>query len=120
MVPPCGKDGVARVELGRPWATNAQFTTLGGVLYATAYDFPHGGFGRPDVGITLLYIGESVLDFELGRKPANTLATVQLVEDDFNKFELPVGTYWVVSTNDADVAIVSCKAGGVSDPVTAP
>ena len=85
------------------------------MLYATAYDFVHGGLGQPDVGRTILYLGEGVLeDFKVSERPEDTLVTVQLVEDDFNRFKLPAGSYWIMSTNDADVAIVSCEANGVS------
>ncbi len=121
IVPPCGRDGVSRIELGRPFARPAQFNGSGGVLYATAYDFGPRGIGEPEVGSTLLYIGQGTLDdFQPGTNPKDPLLTVQLVEDDFNTFEVPAGTYWVVSSNDADIAIVSCEAEGVSAVAAAP
>ncbi|MEX2553651.1 MAG: hypothetical protein WD627_11705 [Actinomycetota bacterium] len=99
----------------------AEFTTKGGLLYATATGFLHGGFAQPDVGVTRIHVGAdgSPKDFQAGTRPSNTLVTVRVVEDDFNKFELPAGTYWLISSNYAEISIVSCEEMGVSNPKSA-
>lgn len=54
----CGEEGRTRIELGRPLVKGAEFTTTGRDLYFTAYEFGHGAVGQPDIGTTILYIGE--------------------------------------------------------------
>jgi hypothetical protein len=39
---------------------------------------------------------------------------VRVTEDDFSKINLNTGTYWIASSNYAEVAIVSCEEDGVS------
>ena len=122
LIPACGPDGVARVELGRPWGEPARFTTTGGELYATAYGFRHGHFGDSEVGTTRLYVGEGApKDFDAVRnRPSNALVNFRVVENDFTRFELPAGSYWLISTNYAEIAIVSCDNNGVSNAVPGP
>jgi hypothetical protein len=113
--PPCGKEGRARIDLGRPLIKSAGFTTTGGDLYFTAYDFGHGAVGQPDIGSTRLYVGRGQpKGFPTGRVPDGTLLTLDLVEDDFVEFELEAGSYWVITVADATLALVSCEPDGVT------
>ena len=87
----------------------------------TAYGFGHGAVGEPDVGRTRLYVGDGEPGgFELGESPKNTLLTLNVVEDDFVKFELEAGSYWVVTVANASLAVVSCDEGGVVAAVDQP
>jgi len=115
--PPCGSEGVSRVDLGIPRRYDssslyAEFTTNGGLLYVTAYGFSHGGVLDPDVGHTSIYIGPGSPEGE-NAEPSNALASLSLTEDDYSTVELPVGTYWLVG--GPIIEIVSCEEGGVSD-----
>jgi hypothetical protein len=113
--PPCGEEGRTRIELGRPLIKSAGFTTTGGDLYFTAYDFGHGAVGQPDVGSTTLYVGRGQpKGFPVGSVPEGTQLTLRVVEDDFVEFELEAGSYWVISTNDATLALVGCEQGSVA------
>ncbi len=114
--PPCGKEGRARIELGHPRVKAAEFSTKGGDLYFTAYDFGHGAVGQPDVGTTRLHVGTGEpKGFAPGQVPDGTLITRDLVEDDFVKLELEAGSYWVISVANASLALVSCEAAGVTE-----
>lgn len=57
--PPCGPEGVAKADLGRPWTEYAEFTTQGGQIYVTASGFSHGGVFDAAVGEgrTRLHVG---------------------------------------------------------------
>ena len=116
-MPPCGKEGATRVELGPLSAGTARFESAGGTLYITAYDFPHGAVFDSEVGQTRLYIGEEPLDgYTPPEPPPGTLVTLSVVEDDFVEFEVPAGFYWLATTNAARIAIVSCSENGVRLP----
>ena len=122
LVPPCG-EGEARIELGSPWGDPAEFRTSGGILYATAFGFGHGAVGDSEVGLTRLDFGRGNLgNVAPGPKPEGTVSSVRVVEDDYAEIELEAGQYWVVASNSAQVAIVSCEAEGVSsvDPSSNP
>lgn len=86
-------------------------------MYGTAYGFRHGHFGDSEVGTTRLYVGEGApKDFDSVRnRPSNALVNFRVVENDFTRFELPAGSYWLISTNYAEIAIVSCDNNGVSN-----
>lgn len=113
-LPPCGAEGLARIELGRPLGREVTFVTSGGTLYATAYGFTHGGFGNAEVGVTRLFIGRGTPErVDAGQRPEGTLVSLRVVEDDYSELDLPAGEYWLVSSNDADVALLSCSANGV-------
>lgn len=116
---PCG-DGVSRAELGSPYlgGPTAEFTAKEGTLYVTARRFEHGGPFDPAKGSTAIYMGPA------DRPPAwdqqrnvvaNTALQLHVEESDFTHFELPVGRYWLWSSNGGDVVVVSCSEGGVSD-----
>ncbi|MEX2553650.1 MAG: hypothetical protein WD627_11700 [Actinomycetota bacterium] len=119
LKPPCGVQGVARVELGRPSKANqtyAKFSTKGGQLYLTAYDFGKGGLGDRDVEFSKVFIGSGgapKVDGDEDR-PLNTTITTDVIEDDFTAVELPPGDYWLTA-GAANIEVVSCEKNGVTD-----
>lgn len=125
LKPPCGVEGVARVELGRAGDPNhghAEFTTRGGQLYLTAYGFSHGGIGDRDVELTRVSIGSGVPRLNsqnLSGPPLNAKITTDVIETDFTAVELPPGDYWLTA-GGANIEVVSCKKNGVSDARPAP
>lgn len=98
----------------------AQFTTKGGQLFVTAYNFGHGIFD-PEVGATTAYFGSGIPQVDEDTlNVANADLDVGVVEDDFTAFELEAGTYWTLTSTSAFIEIVSCTAGGVSNPIPDP
>jgi hypothetical protein len=104
-----------------PWDQDrrAEFTTIGGTLFVTAYGFSHGGILDPEVAGTAIYFGlaDQPPTWDRQTNPSNLQAEIFVVEDDFTKVDLPAGRYWVLTSNGANVAIVSCEEDGVSDPL---
>lgn len=126
LEPPCGVQGVSRVDLGHPSVSEmaergeyAQFTTKGGELFVTAYNFSHGILD-PKIGATTAYFGSGIPQVDEDTlNVLNADLDVGVVEDDFTAFELEAGTYWTL-TGTAFIEIVSCDEGGVSNPVPVP
>jgi hypothetical protein len=115
--PPCGPDRLAKAELGRPWTEYAEFATQGGQIYATASGFSHGGVFDSAVGDSRLYVGSGTPEnysFQGGEGPSNAILSIGVKEDTYAELELPAGTYWLISSNRAEIALVSCIESGVS------
>lgn len=115
--PPCGPAGVAKADLGRPWTEYAEFATQGGQIYATASGFSHGGVFDSAVGDSRLYVGSGTPEnysFQGGEGPSNAILSIGVKEDGYAELELPAGTYWLISSNRAEIALVSCIESGVS------
>lgn len=117
--PPCGPDGEAKAELGYPWAGYSEFSTQGGQIYVTASGFRHGGVFDAAVGEgrTRLHVGAGTpenFNAQGGSGPSNATLSIGVEEDSFVEIELPAGTFWLTSTNVAEIAVVSCTEGGVS------
>ncbi|MGI8983192.1 MAG: hypothetical protein ACR2HM_01450 [Acidimicrobiales bacterium] len=119
--PPCG-EGLARVELGFPkWGgPTAEFTTIGGPLYATARRFEHGGPFDPPQGVTLVFVGpaDRPPTFDEQRSTvSNVISELMVREKLFTEFELAPDRYWLWNSSGGDIVVVSCETAGVTGAV---
>ena len=120
--PPCTGSPTGRVTLGHPGESGApaaaHFTTTGGVLYVTAYNFDHSeilDFGYP--GWTANSIGPA--DTPPSYDPQRSIVTpttkgFSVEEDSWVEFEIPAGRYWLLTSNYVDIDIASCSPGSVA------
>jgi hypothetical protein len=110
--PPCG-NLAKTISVGRPGISGkpAFFTTKGDDLYITATGFEKGGFFDPKIGKTLLYIGKAdqlpAVDLQRATV-SNTLAQLQVTENEYTKQALDRGRYWILTSNTVEIQIASC------------
>ncbi len=117
---PCG-EGLGRVELGSPYlgGPTGNFTTDGSPFYVSARRFEHGGPFDPAKGSTAVYLGpaDHPPTWDQQRNVvSDTAAEIHVDENDFTRVDLPGGRYWLWSSNGGDLVVVTCTAGGVTDP----
>jgi len=133
LVPPCGEQGVSRVELGSPTyeffsrhqdlSRHAKFSTTGGEVYVTVNGIVDSPVKDRYTPYARVYMGiapprrnnlDTALEPVTGREKAIT-------EGGFAQFEkLIPGTFWVFVSPAANVSVISCDEGGVYDPQAMP
>jgi len=129
LLPPCGEQGVSRVELGSPTyelfdryqdlSRHARFSTTGGDVYITVngiVDSPvkdrYTPYAKVYMGLTPPRRDSYVADL-----PATAGGYDQAItEGGFAQFEkLIPGTFWVFVSPAANVSVISCDERGVYD-----
>ena len=118
LAEPCPGAG-ATVELGSPYRGEqfAEFDAQGGTVYVTVRRYQKGGVFDPEVASSRIYIGPidqpPTADQQSGRV-SNVLVETSVVEGTWSAVDLPVGRFWLWTSNGTGVEVRSCEQDGVS------
>jgi len=116
---PC--KAASAIELGSPvvGGPTAEFTTSGGPIYVISRRFKHGGILTPNRYFETIHVGFANVPPIWRRQDgtvANEVKKASFYEGNYGKLDLEPGRYWLWS-GGGDVAIYSCEAGVISDPL---
>jgi hypothetical protein len=119
---PCGGSPASVVHFARPYlfgGTSApgQFSTTGGTVFVQPDKFARAGvFDVGDRMITAISVGPlSTLPTSSLPTPGAGVIRISLHEREYGHVELPAGQYWLVSSNIAQVQIMSCTPGALTE-----
>jgi hypothetical protein len=129
--PPCGGSPASSIQFAQPFLygqplTPGKFSTSGGKIYIKPDKFVQNGvFDLGDRKITEISVGRlSELPTTPPTSADPSIIRVSLHEREYGPVDLPSGQYWLLSSNIAEVQILSCTPGALTEipggPTTSP